>query len=67
MVKLNKTPHVVVMANFVPNLNILSEDRWNIRDLGLLNIPRRNEVKSYNGALKFENLIKEAQRQMQTQ
>ncbi|MBX7077413.1 MAG: hypothetical protein K1X33_08905 [Methanobacteriaceae archaeon] len=55
------------MANFVPNLNILSEDRWNIRDLGLLNIPRRNEVKSYNGALKFENLIKEAQRQMQTQ
>ena len=57
MVKLNKTPHVIVMANFIPNLYILSKDRWNIRNLDLLNIPRKNEVESYKGALKFENLV----------
>lgn len=38
--KLFPPPHVVVMANFLPDMNKLSQDRWDIRTL-LNNPPRR--------------------------
>lgn len=62
MVRLNKAPHIIFMANFTPNLDILSRDRWDIRNLGRLpDIPRKREVEFYDGTLKFENLVKQAQ------
>lgn len=58
IIKLNKIPHVIVMANFKPQIKLLSEDRWDIRDLDLIEIPRKNIRKSYAGTNKFKRLIK---------
>lgn len=58
IIKLDKIPHVIVMANFKPQTKLLSEDRWDIRDLDLVTIPRRDIRKSYAGTDKFKRLIK---------
>ena len=57
-----KSPHVVIFSNFYPDVDALSRDRWDIRDITDVERPKPRVVRSIRPRSKYSVSVTEARR-----